>query len=305
MASLLEIWQTFTTTLTSVAVAGLVVVAEALLQIILRYSLPDVGYYRRTHGRDVTFFVRNLDATDYRRRLIVRVSGHGLVYVTVEAGPWCVQKPVYENLSSGDSVKIVFTAVPEDAVFIVRARASQGDVRMALHPESEIKSRRSFDEEIPAFTFKTILKYYLSRFTAGLVGFVVVFIGSIFVRRGTPDVSDFTICALAFIVACLSFFLVVPYKGKRTIGGYESGLSIGLCWPDEDTVIRALDENLCMPDGLPPLRPYEPRDAHTQVSRTSATSEASELAPPAQADKSANVEPSGGSGPAGMNAPAG
>src|SRR4051812_5742080 len=99
MASLLDVWQTFATTLTSVAVAGLVVVAEALLQIVLRYGLPDVGYYRRTYGRDVTFFIRNLDAVEHRRRLIVRVAGHGLVYVTVEAGPWCVQKPVFETLS--------------------------------------------------------------------------------------------------------------------------------------------------------------------------------------------------------------
>jgi hypothetical protein len=262
MTSLFEIWQTFATTLTSVAVAGLVVIAEALLQIILRYSLPDVGYYRRTHGRDVTFFVRNLDAVEHRRRLIVRVSGHGLIYVTVEGGPWCVQKPVAETVAGNDAVKIVFSAVPEDAVFIVRARASQGDVRMSLHPDSEIRSRRSFDEEIAPFTMRTIMKYYLSRFTAGLAGFLVVFIGSIYLRTSAPTVSDYTICAVALIVACLAFFLVVPYKGKRTIGGYESGLSIGLCWPDEDTVVRALDENLCMPDA-PPAR--APRDAHTQV----------------------------------------
>jgi hypothetical protein len=161
-------------------------------------------------------------------------------------------------------VKIVFTAVPEDAVFIVRARASQGDVRMSLHPDSEIRSRRSFEDEIAPFTVRTILKYYLSRFTAGLAGFVVVFIGSILVRHGAPSVNDYTICAAALIAACLSFFLVVPYKGKRTIGGYESGLSIGLCWPDEDAVIRALDENLYMPDEPPP-RPREPRDGHAQA----------------------------------------
>ena len=49
--------------------------------------------------------------------------------------------------------------------------------------------------------------------------------------------------ALAIVVSLLAFFLVVPFKGKRTIGGYESGLSIGLCWPDEATVVRALDED--------------------------------------------------------------
>lgn len=247
MDSLLDIWSTFTTTLTSVAVAGLVVVAEALLQIVLRYSLPDIGYYRRKHGRDVTYFIRNLDAVAYDRSLIVRITGHDLVYVTVEAGPYCVQKPAREAVPNTEAVKIVFSSVPEDAVFIVRARAGGGDVRLSLHPDSELKSRRRFDDEIPPFLLKTILKYYLSRFTAGLAGFVVVFLGSIFVRGGMPNVSDYTICALAFIVGCLSFFLVVPYKGKRTIGGYESGLSIGLCWPNEAAVIRALDENLYMP----------------------------------------------------------
>jgi hypothetical protein len=262
MDSLLDIWSTFATTLTSVAVAGLVVVAEALLQIVLRYSLPDIGYYRRKHGRDITYFIRNLDAVAYDRSLIVRVTGHELVYVTVEAGPYCVQKPERETIPNTEAIKIVFSAVPEDAVFIVRARAAGGDVRLCLHPDSELKSRRRFDAEIPPFLLKTILKYYLSRFTAGLAGFVVVFLGSIFVRGGLPNVSDYTICALAFIVACLSFFLVVPYKGKRTIGGYESGLSIGLCWPDEATVTRALDENLYMFDE--PVRPPLPSD-HAQL----------------------------------------
>lgn len=275
--NLLEIWSTFTATLTSVAVAGVVVLVEAVLQIVLRYSLPDVGYYRRTHGRDVTFFIRNLDAVEYRRRLVVRVWGHGLVYVTVEAGPYAVEKPEFEALPTSHAVKIAFTAVPEDAVFIVRARAAQGDVRMSLHPESELKSRRSFDDEIPPFTLATILKYYLSRFLAGLAGFVVVFIGSIVVRGGTPSIADFMICALALVVAVLAFFLVVPYKGKRTIGGYESGLSIGLCWPDEQTVIRALDENFYVPDG-DPVRPFEPRDAAAPASQPSAPSAGGEPA---------------------------
>jgi len=241
---------TILNTLKSVGLAMAVVVVNLLFQVLRRYTLPNIGYYKRRHGCEFTFFVRNLDSVEYRKPLILRVAGHGLKYVSVQAGPWCVRPPVKELTSLEDTVKVIFRAVPEDAVFIIRAQAQAGDVTLRIHPDSPVVSRHSFETQLAAFRPSGIVRYYFSRYVLGLAVFLIVALGSIVLTdpRGLDaiDVGDLTVAAMAIVVSVLAFLLVVPYKGKRTIGGYESGTSIGLCWPDETTVARAQDEGLCV-----------------------------------------------------------
>jgi hypothetical protein len=241
-----SIWAALSNMSTSLIAAAIALAVDVVFQRLFRYTFPNIGYYKRSDGRDITFFIRNLDSVEYTRKLIVTVSGRELAYVTVEAGPWCDAV----ELDAHDTVKVTFTTVPEDGVFIIRARAA-GDVRLGGHKDSELQVRDEWKAELKPFTFRTILKYYAPRYVLGLAVFGFVFIGSIYIRGGTPDVGDWTLAVLGMLVSILAFLLVVPYKGKRTVGGYESGMSVGKCWPSQQKVIELLDERILGPGAAP------------------------------------------------------
>lgn len=242
---------TILSALKSIALALGVTVANAIFQVVRNYTLPNIGYYKRRHGHEYTFFVRNLDSVEYRKPLKLSVSGKDLQYVSVQAGPWCTAPLKATTTESRTTVTVVFDAVPEDAVFIIRSQAPMGDVSLAIDPSSALVSRHSFETELPAF--RGIAHYYMSRYVIGVFVFLTVFLGSIILtdprRYHAIDVGDITVVLLALVVSVLAFALVVPYRGKRTIGGYESGASIGVCWPNEDAVRCVQDNGL-----LPPRR---------------------------------------------------
>src|SRR5262245_20598987 len=79
---------------TAIALLAAVVAGMIVLQVVLRYTRPSIGYQVRSHrDRDHTFFVRNLDAVHYRQPMHVIVSGVGLEFVRTRAGPWSQRKP--------------------------------------------------------------------------------------------------------------------------------------------------------------------------------------------------------------------
>lgn len=250
---------TLSETLTPLAFAGIAFLLTAILQILRKYTLPNIGFYHRKHGQHETFLIRNLDSTHHNKPLSVIIDGQQLEYVVVQAGPWC------ESTLAGRSppLRIDFSAVPEDAVFIIRARARLGEVHLRLHEESILKSRHSFDSPIESFTIGRRITYYALRYAFGLLMFFIVFIGSIWFRgmrnaaAGIPGIDpvttgDISVCVLGCVVSLLAFFLVVPFKGKRTLGGYDGapiehgqpGRALGVCWPDDASVIAAFDGSL-------------------------------------------------------------
>jgi len=212
----------------------IVIVAVALIQSVLQYTKPNIGYHVRSHrDRDYTFFVRNLDSVHYQQPLHLIVSGVGLKYVGALAGPWSQRQPM--RLEDGGNsrvrVLIVLDEVPEDAAFAIRALCIGDTPRIEVANDSPLQTR-AFRKPLAKFTFAVKLRYYSLRYLIGVVGFVTIFIGGVQLNDQTIDIEDWVLVGVAMIVAGLSFVLVVPYRGKTTIVGYLTSTETEQSWGD-------------------------------------------------------------------------
>jgi hypothetical protein len=208
------------------------------LQTALRYTKPNIGYHCRKHrGHDRTFFIRNLDSVHYRRPLHIIVSGLGLNYVAVHAGPWCIRRPTeIETVNGKLRVRVVFETIPEDASFALRVVARRGDPSIEIDPASPLQSR-SFAAPLPTSATITRIHYYLIRYLFGFVGLVAVFLLSLWWFGYAPHASDAILIGVGFLVSIISFTLVVPYRGKSTIVGYLGPVDTVHFWGDRRAVL--------------------------------------------------------------------
>jgi hypothetical protein len=211
-----------------------VIVGVALIQIVLQYTMPNIGYHVRSHrDRDYTFFVRNLDSVHYKQSLHLIVSGLGLKYVGALAGPWSQRQPMRleDDMDGRVRVLIMLDEIPEDAAFAIRALCV-GDVpRIEIADDSPLQAR-AFRKPLAKFTLAVKLRYYSLRYLIGIVGFVTIFIGGVRFNNQEINIEDWVLVVVAMIVAGLSFVLVVPYRGKTTIVGYLTSTEITQFWGD-------------------------------------------------------------------------
>lgn len=215
----------------------IVFVGMVSLQTALRYTRPNIGYHCRGHrGYDRTFFIRNLDSVHYRRPLHIIVSGVGLKYVAVHAGPWCVRKPRELDIVEGRiRVRVILEEVPEDASFALRAVAQRGEPTIQIDPASPLQSR-SFKAELPTFATVTKIQYYLTRYLFGFVGLLAVFLLSLWSNGYELYAGDLALVGVGFLVSIISFALVVPYRGKSTIVGYLGPVDAIRFWGDRSVL---------------------------------------------------------------------
>ena len=226
-------WLSFATAkvglLLPVAVSAMTFVVAVFGQIFKGYTAPNIGYYRRNHGLTTMFLLRNLNAVHYRKSLSVRITAKDgvLESVVVQGGPWTPSQLPAEThkTASGEYLDVTFSEVPSDAVFIIRTHVSGGVVRLDRSPDSALKLRRgALDAPIPVFTLARAVLYFLPRWSIGIGTFFALFVGSVWLGPDRMTVGDWTICALAIVVSVLGFLLVVQYRGKSTIAGFDSGM---------------------------------------------------------------------------------
>ena len=206
----------------------------ALIQIMLRYTKPNIGYHVRSHrDREYTFFVRNLDSVHYRQPLHLIVSGLGLKYVGALAGPWSQHPPMRLEGDHDGRVRvlIVLDEVPEDAAFAIQTLCIGDMPAIAIADDSPLQAR-TFRKPLAKFTFGVKIRYYSLRYLIGIAGFLTVFIGGVRFSNKEMNVEDWILVIIAMIVAGLSFVLVVPYRGKTTIVGYLTSTEAAQYWGD-------------------------------------------------------------------------
>jgi len=226
-------WLSFATTRVGIVLPAVIsvgtFVVTVLAQILKGYTAPNIGYYRRNHGLTTMFLLRNLNAVHYRKSLTVRITAKDgvLESVIVQGGPWTPSQLPAEThkTATGEYLDVSFGEVPSDAVFIIRTHVSGGVVRLERSPDSRLKLRRgALDTPIPVFTLGRALGYFLPRWLIGMIIFVALFVGSVAAGPDRMTVGDWTICVLAAVVSVLGFLLVVQYRGKATIAGFDSGM---------------------------------------------------------------------------------
>lgn len=212
---------------------GIVFIGTIAIDIVLKYTRPNIGYYARNHpGRDRTFFIRNLDSVHYREPFHVIVSGLGLKYVAVHAGPWCVRAPAeIDSFTDHVQIRVVFEQVPEDASFALRAVADGGEPTLSIDPESPLQSR-SFDRELVAFSGMTKIRYYATRYLAGVASLTAVFLGGLWWNGYGITAGDLLLAGVGIVISVVSFVLVVPHRGKSTVVGYLGPVDVGCYWGD-------------------------------------------------------------------------
>ena len=208
------------------------ITGTVLIQMALRYTKPNIGYQVRNHrDREYTFFVRNLDSIHYKEALHLIVSGLGLRYVGIQAGPWSQQKPVRleDELDARVRVLVVLEAIPEDAAFAIRATCI-GDVPVIEVADDSPLRTRAFRKPLPKFTLITKARYYGLRYLIGVIGFLALFLGGLWFSGESTNIGDWILIGFAIIAAGLSFSLVIPFRGKTTIVGYLTSTEIYQYW---------------------------------------------------------------------------
>lgn len=212
----------------------LVVLAVTVgLQIALGYTKPNIGYQLRSHrDRDHTFFIRNLDAIHYRQAMHVIVSGHGLRYLEVQAGPWSRHKPVkIDDIDGQVRVRVVLDEVPEEAAFAIRVRCPGAVPQIEIADDSPLRPR-GFRRPIARFTARAKLRYYGLRYAIGILGFLAIYLGGLYLKYPKIEPADWVTAGITVIVSGFAFALVVPLSGKRTIVGYVTSIDTDHHWGD-------------------------------------------------------------------------
>lgn len=221
----------------AVVLLAVVIAGMIALQVALRYTKPNIGYQVRCHrDRDYTFFVRNLDAVHYKQPMHVIVSGMGLISVGMRAGPWSRSKPVkLDMVERRVRVLVVLDEVPEEAAFAIHAHCT-GDVPTIELAENSPLQSRLFRTPLRKFGLFVKLRYYGLRYVIGVAGFLVMFWGGVRLSHQAFEIADKVTVGVAVIVAVLSFALLVPVGGKRTIVGYLTSVENNHLWVEHDEV---------------------------------------------------------------------
>lgn len=275
-------WLSFVTAKTGLwlpaAISGATFLLTVLAQVLQGYTAPHIGHYRRNHGLITTFLIRNLNAVHYRKSLTVRVTAKDgvLESVVVQAGPWTPRTlPTPQSTPAGEYLDVRFSEVPSDGVFVIRTRVSDGVVRLeACDPDpadrGALKLKRdAFERPLPAFTPGRAFLHFLPRWLIGFILFSVIFVGSVWAGPDRMTVGDWSIFLLALVVAVLGFLLVVSYRGKSTIAGFDSGAisyqlvnhpqptELGVSWR-RPSLLAGTPRIETLPPPLPRPRPPDP-----------------------------------------------
>jgi len=225
---------TLSKTAIALVLSLLVVVAMTLVLLVLGYTRPNIRYQKRKHReRDYTFFIRNLDSVHYAQPMHVTVSGRGLKYVETEAGPWSTRRPVKIGEQDGRvQIQVIFDEVPEEAAFAIRARCVGDEPRIEIAHDSPLRPRAF--QPMARFTFLSRLLHYSVRYVTGMVAFLVIFWGGLIFKYHLDGIetADKVTALVAAIVSGLSYALVVPLSGKRTIVGYVTSVETDQHWGD-------------------------------------------------------------------------
>lgn len=219
---------------TALGIMLIVIVGMILIQMALRYTMPNIGYHIRSHrDRDYTFFVRNLDSVHYKQPLHLIVSGLGLKYVGAQAGPWSTHKPVKLDDDMGNRVRvlIVLDEIPEDAAFAIQALCIGDTPKIEIADDSPLQTR-AFHKPLPKFTLVVALRCFCLRWLIGMSGFLAVFLGGLSLNQQECGDEDWVLVCVAVIVALLSLALIVPFDGKTTIVGYSTSTEMDQHWGD-------------------------------------------------------------------------
>ncbi|MCW5806598.1 MAG: hypothetical protein KIT31_29815 [Deltaproteobacteria bacterium] len=230
-------WWSFVSTqagvLVPLAVSAITVLSTVTVQVLRGFTAPNIGFYRRSHGLVTLFLIRNLSSVHYRKALTVRVTAKAgtLRSVIVEAGPWTPSKinsPEGPNGIAGsdgiEHIDITFNEVPSDGVFIIRAKVTGGIVRLEESDRSALKLKHGvLERPLRPFTPLRALWYFSGRWFIGFAVFFVLFVVSVWVGPDRMTIGGWALVAIGFVISFLGFVLVVSYRGKPTIAGFNSG----------------------------------------------------------------------------------
>jgi cytochrome bd-type quinol oxidase subunit 1 len=128
-------------------------------------------------------------------------------------------------------VLVVLDEIPEDAAFAIRALCLGDAPRIEIAQDSPLQTR-AFHKPLARFTLAVKLRYYSLRYLIGIIGFLAIFAGGLWLTNQEMTSEDWILVWVVMIVAGLSFVLVVPYQGKTTIVGYLTSTETDQFWGD-------------------------------------------------------------------------